>query len=165
MTCSRYSIFNSAVLVCIVVAAAGCKNEKAEEAKAAAEQAAASATAAAAAAQEAEAKAKEEAANALSSKKDELKAQLTSGVDAYDRKIAYLKDKANKLPGAAKKKADEAFAAYDKSKTAATALLTNIDSATDASALPELATKIGDALKDAGNAVDSAEAAAIPKKK
>jgi len=149
---------------------------KGEEAvKAAAEQAQATATQAAAAANdaadkakaaaaEAEAQAKEAAQKLVVEKKASLKTELEAGIAAFDRKVTYLKEKAEKLPKAAKKKADEAIAAYDGAKASALALPT-IDALPDVSSLADVTGKISTALAEAGAKLNDAEAAALPKKK
>jgi molecular chaperone GrpE (heat shock protein) len=147
-----------------------------EAAKAAAEQAQATATQAAAAANEAADKAKAAAAAAeaeakaaaqklVDEKKASLKTELEAGIAAFDRKVTYLKEKAEKLPKAAKKKADEAIAAYDGAKASALALLPTIDTLPDVPSLAEVSGKISAALAEAGAKLNDAEAAALPKKK
>lgn len=151
----------------MLLALAGCDGaKKAEEAKKAAEaQAAAAAASAKAAAEAAAAKAKEEAQKVFDGQKSELSKKLTEGVEALDRKVAFLKEKAAKLPPAAKKKAEAALAAYDTAKAAVVALQAQIDSAVDAAGLTGVADKLTAALADAGKALDGAEAAIMPAKK
>jgi len=151
----------------MLLALAGCDGaKKAEEAKKAAEaQVAAAAATAKAAADAAAAKAKEEAQKAFQGQKTELSKQLTDGIEALDRKVTFLKEKAAKLPPALKKKADAALAAFDTAKAAVTGLQAQIDGAVDAAGLTDLAGKLTAALADAGKALDGAEAAIMPAKK
>jgi hypothetical protein len=68
-------------------------------------------------------------------------------------------------PQSAKKKADEAIAAYDSAKASALALLPTIDTLPDVPSLAEVSGKISAALAEAGAKLNDAEAAALPKKK
>jgi hypothetical protein len=147
------------------VVVAGCddgKKKAEEEAKAAAS---AASVAAAKASAELEAKAKEAAKAALASKKTELTKSIKDSIDALDRKATYLKEKAAKLTGPAKAKAETAFAAYDKAKGAVSALTAAVEGATELSALNDLSAKITAASADATKALNDYEAAVIPPKK
>lgn len=172
---TRYAVSLALALSIAPLAACG----KGEEAKAAADQAASAASAAAdqaaAAANEAAEKAKQAAAEAkaqleqaatkqLGEKKDALKKELQGGIDAFERKVAYLKEKAAKLPKAAQKKADEAFAAYDSAKTSPSALVSSIDGLPDLPSAAEVSGKITAALAELGAKVSDAEGAALKKK-
>jgi uncharacterized iron-regulated protein len=112
-----------------------------------------------------EAQAKAAAEKLVTEKKDSLKKELQSGLEAFDRKVTYLKEKAEKLPKAAKKKADEAFGAYDKAKATAEGLLPSIDALADLPGAADITAKISAALQEAGAKVSEAEALALPKKK
>lgn len=124
------------VLSMLVVASAlssfgvGCGNKaKEEEAKQAAEAQAQAAKEAAQKATDAAKKAEEEALNAQHAAEQK---KLQSQFDASDRKSTYLKEKAAKSTGNAKKNADAAVAELDKRRTTASESLKSVQSATGA---------------------------------
>jgi hypothetical protein len=111
---------------------------------------------------ELEAKAKEAAKAALDTKKGDLKKQITTGLGLADQKLKFLKEKADKLPAPAKKKADEAFAAVDKAKATVTGLTASIDGLSDIAGAGDIATKITSGLEGVTKAVSEAEAIVVP---
>jgi len=159
-----------AVLV-IAVAVAGCDDsaKKAEEAKKAAEAvqklAADKAKEAEKLRAEAEAKVKEEAKKAVDAAKGELTKKITDVLTELDAKATALKEKAAKLPKAAKAKAEVAFKAYDDAKATVEGLKTQVESAADAAGLAELTGKVTEALDAVSKAFAGAEAAVPGKKK
>lgn len=128
--------------------------KKAAEAKKAADEAKA----------EAEAQAKLLAQKAVDSKKADLQQQISKGVLLLDQKLAFLKDKASKLPAPAKAKADAAFAAYDAAKAKVTALGANVNGISSLAEASELSTQITTELDATKAALESAEALVIKKK-
>lgn len=156
-------------VLCIFLAAAamtsiGCDDsaKKAEEAaKVAASAAAASASAAA---EKAKTELAEKAKAELDGKKGDLKKQITEGLASLDRKATALKEKAAKLPGPVKLKADEAFKKYEAAKTALTSMTATIDGASGAAALTELPAKITSGLGDATKALEGFEEIVTKKK-
>ncbi len=122
-----------------VVAAAGASvgcGDKAEEARREADSKTADATKEAREAQEAAAKAvaaqkvaTDETARAAHT---EARAKMQKDVEAADRKITYLKEKAAKATGAAKKNADTAVAELDKRRDTVRADLAKLDLETGA---------------------------------
>lgn len=138
----------------------GCDDteKKAMEAKKVAEEAAAKLKA------ETEAAAKAAADKALASQKDSLKAKITDGVKLLDQKLAFLKEKAAKLPAPVKAKADAAFAAFDTAKANVVAMSASVDGLTGLTDAPALMSKIGSGLDSARTALEAAEAIVIKKK-
>ena len=132
--------------------------KKAAEAKKAADELADKAKA------EAEAQAKLLAQKAVDSKKADLQQQISKGVLLLDQKLAFLKDKASKLPAPAKAKADAAFAAYDAAKAKVTALGANVNGISSLAEASELSTQVTTELDATKAALESAEALVIKKK-
>jgi hypothetical protein len=156
-------------VLCIFLAGAaltsiGCDDaaKKAEEtAKQAASAAAASASAVAA---KASAEVAEKAKAELDGKKGDLKKQITDGLASLDRMATALKEKAAKLPGPVKLKADEAFKKYDTAKAALTGLTGTIDGASGITGLADVGSKITSGLADAKKALEGAEEIITKKK-
>lgn len=154
------------------LALAGCDAEKkAAEAKALAEKQAAETKAAAekqaadakAAAEKAAAEAAEKAKAAIAAPKTELLKKLAEGVEAMDRKVDFLKQKAAKLPAPLKLKADAALATFDAAKSTVMGLKAQIEGAGDQAALTDVTTRTTSALGDAQKALDAAEAVIMKK--
>ncbi|MFZ5439056.1 MAG: hypothetical protein ACOZQL_03560 [Myxococcota bacterium] len=153
----------------------GCedKEKKAAEAKALAEKQAAEAKAAAEkVAAEAKAKAEKEAAElaakakeAMETQKKELLGKVTEALTAMDAKFAELKASFDKLPKAARAKAQPAIDAFEAAKTALTTAKTEAEGASEPSAFGDIATKVTAALEAAQKAMADAEAAVPAKKK
>jgi hypothetical protein len=151
----------------------GCNDaeKKAAEAKAAAEKQSAEIQAAAekqaaeakAAAEKQAAEAAAQAKAAFESSKKELLAKLTEGVEAMDRKLDFLKQKAAKLPKPLKAKAEAALATFDTAKAALLGAKTDAENATDPATFSELSTKATTALADAQKALEAAETAIMKK--
>ncbi|AKU96077.1 TPR repeat-containing protein [Labilithrix luteola] len=131
----------------------GCSNKaKEEEAKKAAE-------AQAQAAKEAEQKAtdaKKAEEEALNAKHAAEQKKLQSQFDANDRKSTYLKEKAGKATGNAKKNADAAVAELDKRRATASESIKNVQSATGA-AWDTAKAKADEDVAAYGKAVESLE--------
>jgi flagellar hook-associated protein FlgK len=152
-------------VICIFLAATALTSvacddgaKKAEEMKAAALASASAATAAAAASASAAAdKVKETQKAAVDSKKGDLKKQITDGLAALDRKATSFKEKAAKLPGPVKLKADEAFKKYDAAKAALTGMTASIDGVSDIAGMGDMATKVTGGLGDATKALGAFE--------
>ncbi len=113
-----------AIAVCTV--GVGCAN-KAEEAKKEADQKAAEAAKTAKEADDKAAAAKKEAEDKAAKANVEVKTKLQKDIDAAGRKATYLKEKAAKVTGAAKKNADAAVAELDTRDAAAKASLAKLD--------------------------------------
>lgn len=133
---------------------AGCDSgKKAEEAAAAA---ASAKMAAEKQAEEAAQKAKEEAAKEFAEKKASIVKGLQSQSDAIDRKFAYLKDKATKLKGAAKTKADTALTGVENARAQLSASLQEAQAATETTITP-LSEKVTTGLKTAQKSLEDFE--------
>lgn len=150
-----------ALAIALTSATIACDNGKAEADKKAAEAMKASKEAddkAAAAKKTAE----EEAAKAKAGH-TEFRAKLQKDVDAHERKATYLKEKASKLTGDAKKNADAAVTELDKRREAAKASLAKLgdDSATTWDAFKKTAE---DDVAALGKSIESLETV-IEKKK
>ncbi|MGE5783801.1 MAG: hypothetical protein ACM3ZE_04390, partial [Myxococcales bacterium] len=113
-------------------------------------------------AEEAAQKAKEEAAKAFAEKKAGIVKGLQGQSDAIDRKFVYLKDKASKLKGTAKTKADGALTAVDNARAQLSASLSEAQTATDAT-LVSLSEKVTSDLKTAQKSLDQFETAVTGK--
>jgi hypothetical protein len=152
-------------VICIFLAATALTSvacddsaKKAEEASKATAAALASASASAAASASALAeKAKEASKAAVDSKKGDLKKQITEGLAGLDRKATAFKEKAAKLPGPVKLKADEAFKKYDAAKAALTGMTSSIDGVSDLAGMGDMATKVTGGLGDATKALGAFE--------
>ena len=113
--------------------------------------------------EEAEAKAKAEAAKALTAERDKLKDKIAKAVRGMDRKITYLKNKAEKLPAPAKKKADEALEKLETAKKAVTDLTAKLDEAKDMDAVKGLTKTVTENLSTAEKALSTYEDAVMKK--
>lgn len=133
----------------LTTAVAACGNKE-EEARKEAEAKAAEAAKAAKEAQEKAAKEEAEAQAKIAKANGEIKAKLQKDIDAAGRKATYLKEKAAKATGAAKKNADAAVAELDARDATAKSDLAKLDAAT------------GDAFNTAKNTVE-ADIAALNK--
>lgn len=142
---------------------AACDDAKKEAAEAAAASASAATAEAEKAAADASKKAAEEAEKAFGEKKVAVVKGLQSQVDAFDRKLAYLKDKAGKLKAAPKKAADTALEAVEKARADVTTSLKDVDGA-GADTLTTLTEKVSASLGAAQKAMDSLETAVTGKK-
>lgn len=122
-----------ALLLATAIAAGtvGCGN-KAEEAKKEADQKAAEAAKTAKEAEDKASAAKVEAEAKVAKANAEIKTKLQKDIDAAERKATYLKEKAAKVTGAAKKNADAAVAELDTRHATAKASLAKLDTATGA---------------------------------
>ncbi len=151
----------------------GCNEaeKKAAEAKALAEKQTTEAKASAdkqlaelkAAAEKQKAAAEQQAAEAMGAQKGELLKRVGEGVEAMDRKVAFLKEKAAKLPAGAQAKATAALAAFDTAKASVIALKDQLAGATDPAAVTELSGKATSTLADAQTALDAAESSIMKK--
>lgn len=107
-------------------------------------------------------KAKEEAAKLFAEKKVGIIKDLQSQSDAIDRKFTYLKDKATKLKGPAKTKADAALVAVDNARAQLSASLQDAQTATETT-LSSLTEKITSGLKTTQKSLDEFETAVTGK--
>jgi hypothetical protein len=104
-------------------------------------------------------KAQEVLKREVAAKKNQLRDAIKKGVQEADKIVAQLKDKASKLTGDKRAKADEVFALYAQAKGAANALVASIDGINTISAATDFATKVAaaaDAIKSAINAYKAA---------
>jgi hypothetical protein len=136
-------------------------DKQAAEAKAAADKAAAEAKAAA---DKAAAEAAAKATELLATQKTEWAKKIDDGIEAMDRKLTFLKEKAAKLPAPAKAKATAALAAFDTAKATVVGLKEQLAALSDPNGLADLAAKVGTALADAQKSLDDAEASIMKKK-
>lgn len=159
-------------LAVLALSLAGCDHaeKQAAEAKALADKAAVEAKAvidkAAAEAKAAEKQASEaatQAKEALAGSKATLLKSIDEGVEAMNRKLDFLKEKAAKLPAKVKPQAEAALAAFDTAKNTVLALKTQVEAATDPAAFAELGSKATTALADAQKALGDAETAIMKK--
>ncbi len=154
------SVIVSLLVAATALSVTGCEDteKKAMEAKKVADEAAAKLKA------EAEATAAATAKKLLDGQKETLVTKINDGVKALDMKLAFLKEKAVKLPAPVKAKADAAFAAFDTAKTGVLAMKTNVGALTSLTDAPTLMSKISTGLDGAKTALEAAEAIVIKKK-
>lgn len=127
----RIDIRTGLLALALTIGTAACGN-KAEEAKKEAEAKAVEAAKAAKEADEKAVAAKKEADDKAAKMNAEGKAKLQKDFDAAGRKATYLKEKAAKATGPAKKNADAAVAEFDTRDAAAKASIAKMDGATGA---------------------------------